>query len=139
MAETGRPLALEVTPETLKKVESLAAQGLNKKQIAHVLGVCYDTYNERQKEFPELSEAFEHGKSKGVATITNAVFNKAKKGDMQAAKYYLNNVAKENWQDKVTLGHGIDPDAPKEPWKVEFVNPTVKPAEEAKEDAATPG
>ena len=65
-----------------------------------MLGICYDTLNERKKEFSEFSEAIRIGKSKGVATITNAVFNKAAKGDVVAAKYYLNNRDDKNWQEK---------------------------------------
>jgi hypothetical protein len=96
----GRP-KFEITPEVLKKTEKLAAQGLDKSQIARVLGICYQTLNEKTKEFSEFSEAIEEGKAKGVATITNALFVKAKGGDVNAQKYFLNNRNNENWKDKV--------------------------------------
>ena len=95
----GRP-PFEVNQNIIDKVEKLAAQGLHQYQIADVLGICYQTLNEKKKEFSGFSDAIRIGKSKGVATITNAVFNKAAKGDVVAAKYYLNNRDDKNWQEK---------------------------------------
>ena len=95
----GRPKALEVTPETLKQVEKLAAQGLTKEQIARTLGVCYDTLNERQKEYPEFADAIKNGQSKGLAKITNKLFQKASEGDNTAMIFYLKNRDPNNWED----------------------------------------
>ena len=100
----GRP-KFEITPEVLKKTEKLAAQGLDKKQIAKVLGICYQTLNEKTKEFSEFSDAIETGKAKGVATVSNALFEKAKSGDVVAQKYFLNNRNSDNWKDKVHQDH----------------------------------
>ena len=95
----GKPKALEVTPETLKQVEKLAAQGLTKEQIARTLGVCYDTLNERQKEYPEFADAIKNGQSKGLAKITNKLFQKASEGDNTAMIFYLKNRDPNNWED----------------------------------------
>ena len=101
----GRP-KFEITPEVCKKAESLAAQGLTLAQIARVLGICYDTLNERRKEYSEFSEAIETGKAKGIAAVTNSMFNKAKAGDTQAAKYFLNNRDNANWSERKELNVG---------------------------------
>lgn len=95
----GRPKGLEVTPETLKQVEKLAAQGLTKEQIARTMGVCYNTLNERQKEYPEFLEAIKSGQSKGLAKITNKLFQKASEGDNTAMIFYLKNRDPNNWED----------------------------------------
>ena len=103
-SNAGRP-PFKITPEICKKAESLAAQGLTLEQTAQTLGISYQTLNERRKEFPEFSEAIALGKAKGIATVTNALFNKAKEGDVPAMKYYLNNRDNGNWKDRVDNTH----------------------------------
>lgn len=100
----GRP---KIIPDEAmcKKAESLAAQGLTLEQIAITLGISYDTLNEKKKEFSDFSDAIAEGKAKGIATVTNALFNKAKDGDVPAMKYYLNNRDNGNWKDKVENIH----------------------------------
>lgn len=95
----GRP---KIIPDAAmcKKAESLAAQGLTLAQIALTLGISYDTLNERKKEYSEFSDAIDLGKAKGIATVTNALFNKAKEGDVPAMKYYLNNRDNDAWKDR---------------------------------------
>lgn len=95
----GRPKAFEIDEAMLKKVESLAAQGLTKEQIAHSLGVSYNTLNERQKENTEFLEAIKRGQAKGIATVSNALFQKAKDGDNTAMIFYLKNRDPDNWEE----------------------------------------
>jgi len=104
---TGRP-KFEITPDVCKKAETLAAQGLTLEQTAHTLGISYQTLNEKKKQFSEFSDAIARGKAKGVATITNALFQKAKNGDVQAQKYYLNNRDSNNWSDKQRVDVDLD-------------------------------
>jgi hypothetical protein len=99
-SNAGRP-PFKITAEICKKAQSLAAQGLTLEQTAHTLGISYQTLNEKRKEFAEFSEAIELGKAKGIATVTNALFNKAKEGDVPAMKYYLNNRDNPNWKDRI--------------------------------------
>ena len=86
----GRP-AFEISDNVIKKVEGLAAQGLTKEQIARSLGICYDTLNEKTKDYPEFSDAIKRGKAKGIATVSNALFNKAKGGDNVSMIFFLKN------------------------------------------------
>lgn len=101
----GRP-AFEITEEVCKKAESLAAQGLAEYQIAAVLGISQETLIQKKKGYSEFSEAIATGKAKGIAQITNAVFQKAKSGDVQAAKYYLNNRDNANWNERRDINVG---------------------------------
>ena len=107
----GRP-KFEITEEVCKKAEKLAAQGLTLEQIARVLGISYQTLNEKSKDYSVFSDAIADGKAKGVASITNAVFERAKSGDVQAAKYYLNNRDNKNWSDKRDFNLGGQDDNP---------------------------
>lgn len=96
----GRP-PFEITDQVCKKAETLAAQGLTMEQIAAVLGIGVRTVYEKQAEFPQFSQAIEDGRAKGIATISNALFQNAKGGDIQAQKYYLNNRDNANWKDRI--------------------------------------
>ena len=96
----GRP-KIEITKELCKKAEGLAAQGLTMNQIASVLGMGERTLYEKVKEYSHFSQAISNGKSKGIAQITNALFKKAKEGDVAAQKYYLNNRDNSNWKDRI--------------------------------------
>jgi len=94
----GRP-PYEITPEIIAKVEKLAAQGLAEYQIAAVLGIHQDTLINKKKEYPEFSEAIKNGKAKGIAKITNKLFDKASDGDNTAMIFYLKNRDPDNWEE----------------------------------------
>lgn len=99
MAKRGRkPIVIDP-----KQIEALAAQGLNEMQIASTLGINWKTLNDRKLQFREFSEALSRGKAKGIASVTNALFQQARAGHFQSAKFYLLNRDPENWQDKQKL------------------------------------
>jgi len=100
----GRPL-IKIDKDMCKKAESLSAQGLTMEQIAAVLGMGDRTLYEKQAEYPQLSQAIKAGRAKGVATITNTLFNKAKDGDNTAMIFYLKNRA--GWADKVDVDQKV--------------------------------
>ena len=68
-----------------------------------MLGIGESTLYEKQNEFPEFMESIKRGKAKGVAVITNALFEKAKDGDNTAMIFYLKNRA--GWKDKIETEH----------------------------------
>lgn len=94
------PPEFKATPKVLKKIEKLASQGLCDYQIAYCIGINKDTMVELKKRDPEISVSLERGKAAGVEFATGALKAKVKKGDMFAIKYFLNNVAKQEWQEK---------------------------------------
>ena len=96
--KTGRP-QIKITEDICKKAESLSAQGLTMEQIASVLGMSQTTLYDKKVNYSEFSEAIKRGKHKGIATITNALFTKARAGDNTAMIFYLKNQA--GWQDRV--------------------------------------
>ena len=95
----------EITETVLLAVEHYAARGLNLKQIADCIGISYQTLNEKKKENSDLTDAIERGRSFGISEITDALYTKAKKGDILAIKYFLNNRSKDqdgnnDWSEK---------------------------------------
>ena len=82
----------------LKKVEAFAAQGMTNEQIAHALGISRATHFKKKKEESDYLDAVKNGQAKGIATITNALFNNAKSGNLGAQCFYLKNRA--GWKDK---------------------------------------
>ncbi len=95
----GRP-KFEITPDIIKRVEVYAAQGLTQEQIARCLGICYQTLNEKKKEYSDFSEAIKAGRAKGLAIISNALFVGAKGGNTTAQIFYLKNRGPEDWKDR---------------------------------------
>lgn len=93
----GRP-AWEPTPHRLEQVESYAALGLTKEQIADCLGICYDTLNEKQKAYPEFSEALKRGLSKGIARAAQLLIKHAESGSVPSVIFFLK--ARAKWSDQ---------------------------------------
>lgn len=90
-----------------KKVESLAAQGLTKKQIAYCLGIGESTLYDKQKSDPEFLEAIKRGQAKGIGTVTNALFQSAKGGNITAQIFYLKNRQPDKWRDRRDHDHNV--------------------------------
>ncbi len=122
----GRP-EIEITEELCKKAESYAAQGLNMEQIARVLGMGESTLYAKKVEYPEFLESIKNGQAKGVAIVTNALFNNAKDGNLGAQCFYLKNRAQ--WTDKTEFS---GPDGG--PIQNEIVQTIVDPKEPNERD-----
>jgi hypothetical protein len=73
----------------INRAEMLAARGLNMEQIAYCCGVAPSTLYERKAEIVELAEAIKRGQAKGLAEITNALYENAKAGNLGAQIWYL--------------------------------------------------
>ena len=88
------------------KVETLAAQGLTMQQIADCLAVGRSTLYDRMRDDPDVSDAIKRGRSKGIATITNALFQSAKGGNITAQIFYLKNRNPAEWSDRKEVNLG---------------------------------
>ena len=87
------------------KTEALAAQGLSMDQIADCLGISRSAlYNRMNEEHPtytvDIVDAIKRGRSKGIATVANALFQSAKGGNITAQIFYLKNRAPQDWRDR---------------------------------------
>ena len=120
----------EVTEKVIQKCERLAARGLTIIQIGASLGWSEETIHKKKRENPELAESIKRGQSKGIETVSNALFKRAKgyayketheeirpdkdgnptnhtkivkkqvAPDVTAQIFYLKNRDAENWKDK---------------------------------------
>jgi DNA-binding XRE family transcriptional regulator len=94
------PKPMEFDEVMLKKIESLAAQGLTKTQIAQAIGIHRATLSKKKSENHEIDDAIKRGEAKGLATITNALFQSAREGNITAQIFYLKNRAPDEWKDR---------------------------------------
>lgn len=84
-----------------------ASIGLTEEQIAHNLGISYETLNERKKEYPEFADNIKRGKSYGIETVANKLFESAQAGNLGAQIFYLK--ARASWKEINTNEHtGVD-------------------------------
>lgn len=67
----GRPAKL--SPSDWERIESLAAGGLTKIEIAKSVGVSYWTLHEYEKRFPEFSQAIARGRELSLERVENSM------------------------------------------------------------------
>lgn len=84
----------------LTRVESFASRGLTEEQIADSLGLSLQTIKSDPRLLTEFTEAYRAGEAKGIATISNLLFQKARQGDTQAMIFFLK---AKGWSDKPSL------------------------------------
>ena len=102
MAKRGKkPFNFDV--KVLEKIEILALRGLAQQDIAYYIGIHPTTLSEKKYENEQLQEALKRGKAKGLAQITNALFEQALAGSTGAACFYLKNRDSENWTDTQSI------------------------------------
>lgn len=87
------------TEEQIKKIEQLASRGLTNEQIYNYLGLSKDTFYQRMVENPEIRATLEKGRAKGIANISNALFNQASNGNTTAMIFYLK--CKAGWKETI--------------------------------------
>ena len=103
MPKRKQAISYEVNDKLLARVESLALTGLTLEQIAHCLDWSIETLYKKKRLSAELAEAIKKGQDKGVATVTNALFQNARNGNLGAQIFYLKNRA--GWRDKSEHEH----------------------------------
>jgi len=108
----------------VSKVEALAAQGLTVKQIAHCLDCSRSTLYERMGSQADVSDAIKRGRAKGIGTISNALFQSGKGGNVTAQIFYLKNRQPDEWRDRREVT-GTDGKPIEMSWTVEIVEPSL--------------
>lgn len=107
-----------------KHVEQLAAQGLTPEEIANSLDCSRTTLYRQMKSEEDVKLAIQRGRSKGMATITNALFQTAKHGNVTAQIFYLKNRDPQQWRDRRALEvSGQDGEPLDMNWTVTIVDP----------------
>ena len=83
-----------------EQAETLAGQGLSKREIAYCMGMGETTLYAKQKKDPKFLQALKRGRAKGLETITNALYETGKGGNVTAQIFYLKNRAPDKWSDR---------------------------------------
>lgn len=93
-----------------KKVEALAAMGLNQKEICAAMGISYHVMRNRRNEATPASklieEALEIGKAKGVAKVANKLMQMVDEGNVTATIFYLK--CKAGWRENDNINISAD-------------------------------
>jgi|TARA_R100000030_G_scaffold93477_1_gene79655 hypothetical protein len=92
----------------IEQVERLASQGLGNTQIARALGVSWDTLDRNRKRSAEFEDALKRGQARGLATVTNSLYQSANDGNVTAQIFYLKNRDSKAWADKVETTFNVD-------------------------------
>ena len=88
-----------ITDEFLEKVEHLAARGLSQKQVCDALGFSETWWHAKKQENMELDQCYKRGASRGLAEVSNAIYEQALNGSTGAACFYLKNRDPDRWSD----------------------------------------
>jgi hypothetical protein len=102
-----------LTPAILAKAEAASARGLDHDDIARVLGISVATLYDHKAKNEEFAEAIRRGKAKGHLAIADAVYNKAKAGNMDAARLILSR--RYGWHETMKQQLSSDPESPLKP------------------------
>ena len=90
----------------LEQVENLAARGLGTSQIARAMGVSWNTIDRNRKRSEDFEESIKRGKARGLAQVTNALFESAtEKNSVVAQIFYLKDQDPKIWKDRVENVH----------------------------------
>ena len=93
------PKAREISKELLGRVEQLATRGLSQKQVCDVLGFSETWWHAKKQEFSELGEFYKKGQAKGLAEVSNSLYEQALNGSTGAACFFLKNRDPDRWSD----------------------------------------
>ena len=93
------PKAREISKELLGRVEQLATRGLSQKQVCDVLGFSETWWHAKKQEISELGEFYKKGQAKGLAEVSNALYEQALNGSTGAACFFLKNRDPDRWSD----------------------------------------
>ena len=93
------PKAREISKGLLGRVEKLATRGLSQKQVCDVLGFSETWWHAKKQEISELGEFYKKGQAKGLAEVSNALYEQALNGSTGAACFFLKNRDPDRWSD----------------------------------------
>jgi AraC-like DNA-binding protein len=83
----GRPTFV-LDDKAIAQIETMAGYGLTMPMIAAVLGCSERTLRKKKGDEERVNAAFELGKAKAQALVGEALFKKAKTGDVPAIKWW---------------------------------------------------
>ena len=88
-----------ISSDFLEKIEHLAARGLSQKQVCDALGFSETWWHAKKQENMELDECYKRGAARGLAEVSNAIYEQALNGSTGAACFFLKNRDPDRWSD----------------------------------------
>ena len=100
----GRPRKV-ITNEHLTQIETLAGYGMTEAAIAHILGMSPVTFWRNKTQLrPVIVKALARGRAVAESVVGEALFNRAKGGDIQAIRWWEMTRAGRRTASDVTTG-----------------------------------
>lgn len=84
----ARPPKIKIDDKHLKQIQTMAGYGLSMGQIARVVGLSRAQFFEYARRDPRIKESIDQGRAIAASMISEALFRKARTGDMVAIKWY---------------------------------------------------
>ena len=88
-----------ITSDFLEEVEHLAARRLSQQQVCHALGFSETWWYDAKQKNSDISDSFKRGQAKGLAEVSNAIYEQALNGSTGAACFFLKNRDPDRWSD----------------------------------------
>ena len=88
-----------ITKQFLEKVEHLATRGLSQQQVCHALGFSETWWYDAKQKNSDISDSFKKGQAKGLAEVSNSIYEQALNGGTGAACFFLKNRDPDRWSD----------------------------------------
>ena len=99
------PKAFEFTEEVYQKIEELAGQGLNERDIAYCIGMHPTTFSEKKYKLEKLRESVKKGQAQGLQTVTSCLMDQVKSGNPTSTIFYLKNRSPNESNDVQSINH----------------------------------
>ena len=96
--KTG-PKPRKITTQLLEQIEFQASRGLSQQQVCHALGFSETWWYDAKQKNSEISDSFKRGQAKGLAEVSNAIYEQALNGSTGAACFFLKNRDPDRWSD----------------------------------------
>ena len=88
-----------VSEKLLEEIEHHASRGLSQQQVCHALGLSETWWYDAKQKNSEISDSFKRGQAKGLAEVSNAIYEQALNGSTGAACFFLKNRDPDRWSD----------------------------------------
>ena len=89
----------KITTQLLKQIELQVSRGLSQQQFCHALGFIETWWYDAKQKNSEISDSFKRGQAKGLAEVSNTIYEQALNGSTGAACFFLKNRDPDRWSD----------------------------------------
>lgn len=81
---------IQITDAQYTQIELMAGWGMSEEKIASILGISWRTFHRRKRDSVRVAAALHKGMAIAESYVGEALFKKAKAGDIAAIKYWEN-------------------------------------------------